>query len=81
MNPPTEKDLDERINLNLKKDKLTLEQIKEDTENLIHNFQWTIIRCTCQIGIYNDLLKRIEEKIKERDNVQLCHRDIHDKDK
>lgn len=63
MNPPTQKDLDERIDLNLTKDKLTLEQIRKDTEKLIHDFQWTVIRCNVQIGIYNDLLKRIDERI------------------
>lgn len=63
MNPPTIKDLDERIDLNLTKDKLSLEQIKKDTENLIHDFEWTVIRCTVQIGIYKDLLKRIDERI------------------
>lgn len=62
---PTQKDLDERIDGDLPR--LTLEAIKKDTEKLLSDFEWTIVRCTVQAQIYRDLLKRIDERIIERD--------------
>lgn len=64
---PEEKDFDERIDLNLKKDGLTLEQIYIDTNNLIQGLVDQVNLFMFQIKIYQALKERIAQRIKERE--------------
>ncbi len=61
---PSLNDLEERIRLNREKDGLTLEQIAQDTRNLIKEFEWTAARSNVQVRIYKDLLELVEAKMK-----------------
>ena len=63
---PTREDLEERIKINLEKDNLTLEQIKEDTFNLVQDIEKTILRCQLQLRIYKDLDNLCDQKILEK---------------
>lgn len=65
---PTIKDLDERIDLNLEKDGLTLEEIKKDTNSLIVGLIDQVNLFMFQMKIYKALKDRINDRIKERDS-------------
>ena len=62
---PTDKDLDERIDLNLTKDGFTLEQIMKYTDQLIISCIDQSNLLLFQIKIYQKLNDRINQRIKE----------------
>lgn len=64
---PSIKDLDERIDLNLEKDGLSLEEIRQDTNRSIKALMDQCNLFMLQIKIYKALIERVSQRINERD--------------
>lgn len=63
--------IDERIDINLKTDGLSYEEIIKDTQNLICQLNDSIAKQTIQVAIYQKLMRRIRERmIKEDTNFK-----------